>query len=115
VDKNVSALVNLIGQYAEAGKAFDFGRKAQFFTLDVISNLAFGDAIGFLTADADLYDYCKIFETQLPKIIFTTIYPWLVNVLQWPIVKRSLPSSTDGLGFGKVMGSVCETLSPFGC
>ncbi|KAH8887290.1 pisatin demethylase [Thozetella sp. PMI_491] len=104
VDKNVSALVRLIQKYASEKTAFDLGRKAQFFTMDTISNIAFGDAFGFVESDSDLYDYCKIFAEQMPVIIFTTIYPWLVNVLQWPIVKSLLPSEKDLIGFGKVLG-----------
>lgn len=106
IDKNVRALVDLVQKYVATDKPFDFGRKAQFFTMDVISHLAFGDAFGFLAADTDLYDYCKTFEEQMPKVIFTTIYPWLVTILQWPVIKRSLPSANDALGFGKIMGSV---------
>ena len=106
IDTNVRALVGLIGKYASANQVVDFGRKAQYFTLDVISTVAFGDAFGFLDSDTDVYDYCKIFEQQLPSIIFTTVYPWLVDMLQWPIVKKILPTERDPLGFGKVMGLV---------
>ncbi|KAH8879491.1 pisatin demethylase [Thozetella sp. PMI_491] len=108
IDKNVQSLVDLVQKYATEKKAFDLGRKAQFFTLDVISNLAFGDAFGFLKSDTDLYDYCKIFEEQMPSIILTTVYPWLVNVLQWPIIKNAMPSEKDPLGFGKFIGIAKE-------
>ncbi|KAH8662539.1 cytochrome P450 [Xylariales sp. PMI_506] len=104
IDQNVLGLVDLVQTYASQNKPFDFGRKAQFFTMDVISNVAFGDAFGFLAADDDLFDYCKTFQEQMPNIIFTTVYPWLLNVLQLPIIKRVVPSNRDPLGFGKLMG-----------
>ncbi|KAI1017181.1 hypothetical protein LB505_001971 [Fusarium chuoi] len=47
IDKNILSFMNLLGKYADEKKPVDFGRRAQFFTLDVISDLAFdhgGDA-----------------------------------------------------------------------
>lgn len=42
----------------------------------------------------------------MPGIITTTIYPWLVNVLQWPIIKSAMPSDKDPIGFGRIIGCV---------
>lgn len=106
VDENVRLFIQLIGKYATESKPLDIGRKASFFTLDVISKIAFGKAIGFLTTDSDVYEYNRIFEEQMPGIIFTTVYPWLVNVLQWPVIKSAMPSDKDPIGFGRVIGSV---------
>jgi hypothetical protein len=47
-------LVKLVGNYATTSgefKPMDFGRKAQYFTLDVISVAAFGKAFGYLATD----------------------------------------------------------------
>ena len=106
IDANVRSLIQLIEKYVAKNEPLDFGRKAQFFTLDVISSLAFGKAFGFLSSDSDLFEYCRTFEEQMPSIIFTTIYPWLVNVLQWPIIKSAMPSERDPIGFGKIIGYV---------
>ncbi|KAK0609885.1 pisatin demethylase [Bombardia bombarda] len=107
IDRNVMALVNLLEtSYISKGKPFDFARKAQFYTLDTISDVAYGQAFGFLTHDTDLYDYIHILEKQMPNIMWTTVYPWAVDVLSSPIFKGLVPSHKDALGFGKVMGII---------
>lgn len=91
-------------KYADQGRPVDLGRRAQFFTLDVLSDLAFGEPFGFLETDSDVYEYIKTAEETLPMVMVTTVVPWLVKVLSSPIFKRLLPSEKDRLGFGRVMG-----------
>ncbi|PCD35950.1 hypothetical protein AU210_008505 [Fusarium oxysporum f. sp. radicis-cucumerinum] len=104
IDKNILSFMNLLGQYADEKKPVDFGRRAQFFTLDVISDLAFGEPFGFLETDSDVYKYIQITEETLPAVMVTTVIPWLVKVLSSPLFKSRLPSEKDRLGFGKLMG-----------
>ncbi|KAL0777984.1 hypothetical protein CaCOL14_005637 [Colletotrichum acutatum] len=66
VDENLLRLIKLIEGYVDERKPFDFGRKAQFFTLDVISDLAFGEPFGFAASDSDMYEYIKTTEENLP-------------------------------------------------
>jgi hypothetical protein len=115
IDRNVSAFIHLIGsKYASSesdSKPFDFGRKAQYFTLDVISDVAFGEPFGFLATDSDVHEYIKTAEEVLPTIIMVTVLPWLNRLLQSPIFKAILPSDKDKLGLGKVMGLVFYIIS----
>jgi len=106
VDKNILALVeDLIGtRYVDRNKIFDFGRKAQYFTLDVISDLAYGEAFGFMREDADVHNYIKITEEQFSMLLALTIYPWIIGVLSSKWLKRLLPGDEDPYGFGKFMG-----------
>ncbi|KAK1997896.1 cytochrome P450 [Colletotrichum falcatum] len=103
IDQNLSRLFRLIERYIDAGKPFDFGRKAQFFTLDVISDLAFGKPFGFVETDSDVYEYIKTTEESLPMFIATTVYPWVIRLFASPLFRALLPSEKDRLGFGKVM------------
>jgi hypothetical protein len=111
----VSAFIHLISsKYASSdsdSKPFDFGRKAQYFTLDVISDVAFGEPFGFLATDSDVHEYIKTTEEVLPTIIMVTVLPWLNWLLQSPIFKAVLPSDKDQLGLGKVMGLVFYIIS----
>ncbi|CZR60565.1 uncharacterized protein PAC_10461 [Phialocephala subalpina] len=69
IDQNIAVFVGPIDKYVTAGSEFkplDFGRKAQYFTLDVITNLAYGKAFGYLATDSDAYDYIKTVEETLP-------------------------------------------------
>jgi hypothetical protein len=84
----------------------DFAPKAQYFTLDVISEIAFGEAFGNLEADDDLASYIKAAEETIPIIIFLTVSPWLVQIFfSWPFTYL-LPSDKDTVGLGKLMGCV---------
>lgn len=107
IDENVANLVTLIEKYLTTGsdfKPFDFGRKAQFFTLDVITHLAYGKAFGFLKTDSDVYEYIKTVEETLPAAMLVTVLPWMNWLLQTKLVKRVLPSEKDPIGFGKLLG-----------
>ncbi|RSL93864.1 hypothetical protein CEP52_012997 [Fusarium oligoseptatum] len=104
IDKNILAFIKLLRKYADENKPIDLGRRAQFFTLDVLSDLAFGEPFGFLETDSDVYEYIKTTEETLPMVMVTTVVPWLVKVLSSPIFKNLLPSEKDRLGFGRVMG-----------
>ncbi|KAF6803785.1 pisatin demethylase [Colletotrichum musicola] len=104
VDDNVLRLCRLIEGYIDAGKPFDFGRKAQYFTLDVISNLAFGEPFGFIETDSDLYEYVQTTEDTVPLFLVTTVVPWVLKIFASPLFKSILPSEHDPIGFGKVMG-----------
>lgn len=110
IDNQVSSLVKLIEtKYISTGSEyhpFEFARKAQFFTLDVITAIAFGDAFGYLTKDEDIHQYIKTTQETLPAIIMVGVFPWLNKVLQSRFMKMFLPSDKDALGLGKVMGFV---------
>jgi cytochrome P450 len=104
VDENVQRLIDLLDtKYISQGKAFDFGHKASFFTLDVISAVAFGEAFGDLEADSDVYGYIHAMEESMPTIIITTVMPWIMKLLQMPVFKGMLPSEKDAVGVGRTM------------
>jgi hypothetical protein len=87
-------------------RPLEFAKKAQYFTLDVITSIAFGDPFGYLTKDEDIHEYIKTTEETLPAIIMVGVFPWLNRVLQSPLMRMFLPSDKDALGLGKVMGFV---------
>jgi len=90
----------------------DFGRKAQYFTLDVISHVAYGMPFGFLATDTDVYQYIETSEKAVPAVMMVTIFPWLNHVLTSSFMKRLLPSATDAIGFGKIIGFVPLLIRP---
>ena len=98
------ALIHLLEtKYVSSNKQFDFGRLAQYFTLDVISDLAFGEPFGDVATDSDVYEYISTMESNMPNIIVTTVLPWLISLLQSPLFKGMVPSEKDALGLGKTM------------
>ncbi len=82
----------------------DLARVSQFFTLDVITEVAFGRSFGYLATDSDVHQYIKMTEESMPVIMVASVYPWIIKVLMSPIFKSLLPSDKDTLGFGKIMG-----------
>jgi len=82
----------------------DFGRKAQYLTIDVISSLAFGKAFGDLEKDEDVHKYIEMLDEAGPNIILLTVLPFVRRLLQLPLMRNLVPNSEDQVGFGKVMG-----------
>jgi len=108
IDSNITKLVNLIERkYLSTASEFrpiDFGSKSQYLTLDVISDIAFGEAFGFVENDEDMFSYIKTTESTIPILILTGSFPWLARIFQSPLLKSLLPKDTDAYGLGKVMG-----------
>ncbi|TDZ27753.1 Cytochrome P450 monooxygenase lolP1 [Colletotrichum spinosum] len=107
VDRIVAQFVRLIeNKYVSTAADFrpvEFSHKAQYFALDVISELSFGEALGFLARDEDLYGYVALNDDVFPVLALVLNVPWIGIVMQhWPLSKF-LPFSNDKYGFGKVM------------
>ena len=83
----------------------DFARKIQFLTLDVISDIGFGEAFGLLRADADENDFIKAGETGL-AVATVTMALGLTRFLQIPLIANLLgPSEKDQAGWGRLMAN----------
>jgi hypothetical protein len=105
-------LVKLIDEkYVATGAEFkpmDIGRKAQYFTIDVVSTLAFGKSFGDLVTDSDNHQYIETIEGSGPAIILVSVLSWISKLFKLPLLKALLPSEADTIGFGKVMGYVAS-------
>jgi hypothetical protein len=110
VDTNIALLVQLLdSKYISTAteyKPVDFAPKAQFFTLDVISELAFGKSFGNLEADEDLSSYIKTMEGTFPMLVLVGAFPWLAQLFFMRPFRSLLPSDKDTVGMGKLMGFV---------
>lgn len=82
----------------------DFAEKTQFFALDVIGDVSFGEPFGYLQQDEDLYQYNEINASSLPVMNIVSVYPWLGRIVhRWPF-SLLLPHEEDQVGFGRLMG-----------
>ncbi|KAK4107196.1 cytochrome P450 [Canariomyces notabilis] len=108
IETRIAKLVDLIetkylsthGQY----RPMDFAQKTQYFTLDVISDLAFGHPLGYLDQDDDVYDYIKITKASIPAMMILSNMPVLANIMQSRFLRSLLPKDTDKIGFGAFIG-----------
>jgi hypothetical protein len=87
-------------------KPVDFALKTQFFTLDVISDIAFGKAFGDVDNDEYIASLIKTSEETLPMIVLLGAIPFLANIFFAYPFKLLLPSDKDTVGLGKLIGSV---------
>lgn len=109
IDSCISSFINLIkSKYVTTGdemRAMDFGRKAQFFTLDVITKVSYGEAFGYLDRDEDVHEYIKTTEDLVPWLTFFAVVPLANNILNRSWIKEKIgPSPKDDFGMGKLMG-----------
>ncbi|KAF9875004.1 cytochrome P450 [Colletotrichum karsti] len=108
VDKHIDSFVDLIERkYISTSTKFrpmDMASKSTYFALDVISELGFGHAYGFLREDRDLYQYVATKDAFFPIMITMGNVPWLAKLMHsWPL-NLGLPKSADSAGFGALMG-----------
>ncbi|KAF2868641.1 cytochrome P450 [Massariosphaeria phaeospora] len=108
IDDQISKLVHLIEtkylSTANAYRPMDLAQKVQYFTLDVISALAFGRPFGYLDQDDDVYDYIKITTSYIPVMMTVANVPALAKILHSRLFRGLLPTESDKLGFGAFIG-----------
>jgi hypothetical protein len=86
-------------------KPMDLARAAQYWTLDVISDLAFDSAFGDIPEDRDKFDYIKTTEDAIGTITLLSIFPHIHRwIEQSRLIDLMAPSAKDKTGFGKIVG-----------
>ncbi|KAF2104274.1 putative P450 monooxygenase [Rhizodiscina lignyota] len=108
IDVRVRRLIALIKySYVTTSTSYrplDLARVVSFFTLDTISDVAFGKPFGFLDRDDDPFGYITQLKSMLPAMMSFSVYPEMQTIMQLPWMQLLLPKVTDAIGFGKVMG-----------
>ncbi|KAM0286256.1 hypothetical protein ACHAQH_000984 [Verticillium albo-atrum] len=107
VDRHVAQFVRLIEEkYLSTPEAFqpiEFSHRSQYFALDVVSDLGFGESMGFLAKDEDVYDYVHTNDTVFPIVAVLLNMPWLSAWLKtWPM-SLAMPKEGDEVGLGRLM------------
>jgi len=108
IDASLKEFAHLIERkYLSTSSSFrpmDFARKAQFFTLDVISDLAFDKTFGYLRDDNDNYDYVRDTEANFPTMITMGVLPGVHGFLEKSRILNLLaPSAKDKTGLGSII------------
>ncbi|EMR64664.1 putative benzoate 4-monooxygenase cytochrome p450 protein [Eutypa lata UCREL1] len=110
IDTHVTELLDLIDdKYLQLpGMPFrpvDFSRTLGYFTLDVITDIAFGFPAGCVKANADVFDFFSNVAAFVPVMSLTAVVPSLLKITGIPWINKMLaPSSADRVGIGKIMG-----------
>jgi hypothetical protein len=88
-------------------KIMDLAEKANFFTMDVIVDLATGAPFGDLTEDKDMHDYTRTMAELQPVFAIVGVMGWVSRIIQIPAIgKHMFPTAQDEFGMGKLIGSV---------
>jgi hypothetical protein len=107
IDEQLSRLVQLLrSKYATATgfKPVDFSRIIQFFTLDVITKIAYGKAFGNLEQETDVIGYMTTSNTQVKLLVLCSEIPLLRKVLLNRFMLKFLgPKPYDKTGFGRLI------------
>jgi hypothetical protein len=110
IDRQLLNFIHLIDSkyISDQGESrpIDFAEKTQFFALDAICDISFGQAFGYLIDDKDLFRYIEINDSALPVMNMVSVLPWLGKLVhRWPF-RLLLPKEGDKVGFGRLMGLV---------
>ncbi|KAK8165363.1 cytochrome P450 [Phyllosticta citrichinensis] len=81
----------------------DLARITTFFTLDVISTVAFGKQFGFMESNTDPFGYIEHIQEAFPFMHILMLYPEINNILRIPFIQRLLPDATSKSGMGRAM------------
>ncbi|KAM7212967.1 cytochrome p450 [Rhypophila decipiens] len=93
-------------------KPMDWGLVAQYFTLDSLTKVAFGDAFGYLETDSDVYEYIKNVEDSTLYFALCSDIPWIGKILTSRLVLRLAgPSVFDRTGLGVTMAVAKQVVS----
>ena len=97
IDEQINSFVDLIRRkYISSGsdlRPLDLARRCQLFTLDVITRIAYGYALGFLSRDGDVDGYIEFAEQLIPYTTALSILPWAHSMLNQRWVRKLLNSS----------------------
>ncbi|KAM5357110.1 hypothetical protein ACJZ2D_016610 [Fusarium nematophilum] len=103
VDKIVWELIKYITNKTHTTGRFDLADVAQYFTLDVITQLSLGQAFNFLSQDKDVFDFIKSTNDGFPTLFFATAVPFFARLLRMPTIQRLVfPAAGDSSGMGKI-------------
>lgn len=106
MDRQLNRLVDLINKkFVSNGSAnqkpMDFAAATHLFALDIIGDLTFGKAFGFLDEGDDTYGFIKWNEDFLLASITAAVLPTVARIVEWWPLSELLPKATDPTGLGK--------------
>lgn len=105
VDEFVTNLVQYLRGKITSGhrgsSVIDLALVSMYFTMDVITRLAFGDELGFMKTDSDVYGLLEQTRVALKVAFIPLVVPWFRDiVMSRPLIRFLRPQPTDKKGFG---------------
>jgi hypothetical protein len=105
IEKNY---LSVNGEY----KPMDWAHVAQYFAIDVLSDVAFSKPLEYLKNNADIRGYIKTVRQYMPVLELQSNFPLINTVLGNSDLKKiTAPAATDTFGLGKMMGLAKEVVN----
>ena len=106
VDEQIGMLLSVMrDRYARPGRHLELAQVTTFFTMDVITRLAFGEAFGYLAQETDLYGFLRSLRVLWPGTSAAADVSWARSILfSKPFLQLFGPTPRDKKGFGALMG-----------
>lgn len=83
----------------------DWATMSQYFTMDVLTDVAFSRPFGYLRENADLFGYIKTVRNYMPVLEMQANIPLVNTMMNNKLIKKWLaPTASDTFGMGKMMG-----------
>jgi cytochrome P450 len=112
VDDKILELLDLIQRdYVAKNSSMDFTQLAGYFTLDILTQIAFGRSLGFLKTNQDLYDYHKSTAAFYPIMELSSNHPTILAILNSRVMQGAAPKPTDKIGFGAIVGEAHKAVA----
>lgn len=98
-------------------RAVDIGKRIQFLTVDIITKICLGTALGYVASDSDKYEFLETVERGNSMCQHFSVLLELNSLLYYitkiPILgPRLIPQASDASGVGRIMGvSLSATLT----
>lgn len=108
VDNNLERWIDLIERkYISTDtelRPMELAHKAQYFTIDVMTELNSSEASGYLEQDKDVDGFIEVNDKFVPWVPTLMAYPAINTILRsWPF-SALLGSDGDEVGFGRMIG-----------
>lgn len=93
-----------------ASVTVELGRTVQYFTLDVITRVAFGKELGYLQTDSDVHNLVEMVTATATAFTIIISIPWIRSIATSDIFKKYFgPKSTDPTGLGVIIRQVIRS------
>ncbi|WDK23181.1 cytochrome P450 [Colletotrichum graminicola] len=105
IDIQIAKFADVLRRKHITREKTDFADLSRFFTLDVITRLAYGKEFGWVEASEDLYGYGAGINTFTVLGSIMSDVTWLHPLARWNFISRRFkPRPTDKEGVGRVVG-----------
>ncbi|EFY94494.1 Cytochrome P450 CYP527G1 [Metarhizium robertsii ARSEF 23] len=105
INEQIAKLVDAMRRKHVGKNMVDFADISRFFTLDVITRLAYGKEFGWVEADEDLYGYGAEISKFAALGALISDVTWLHPFVRWSFINsRFKPRPAASHGVGKVVG-----------